>query len=228
MDREVHLWRPCCLSRTRASLSWGMGKGSATSGVNHYCLANRGLAVSDCRITTFIWRHILVLAYIWSYYFICVCPAVLLSCNICHLLKGGDLAGFIHMDAAFLHFSPLFLNENTWPLAVRLRLSNITSGGLKYARTVHFAVCCFCHHEEELPLAILEPSKGTRMGRNHPSWPADMQIRNKCLSLRCCDYYEKFVPFFLLRYNLYTMKCSDLKYTFNLFWQIYVLRNPHS
>lgn len=122
-----------------------------------------------CRITTFIWRHILVLAYIWSYYFICVCPAVLLSCNICHLLKGGDLAGFIHMDAAFLHFSPLFLNENTWPLAVRLRLSNITSGGLKYARTVHFAVCCFCHHEEELPLTILEPSKGTRMGRNHPS-----------------------------------------------------------
>lgn len=56
-----------------------------------------------------------------------------------------------------------------WPLAVRLCLSNITSGGLKYACTVLFAVWCFCHHEEELPLAILEPRIGTQRGQNHLS-----------------------------------------------------------
>lgn len=79
---------------------------------HHYCLDNRGLAVSDLPDTYFYLEtysgtclySVLFCSSIISYVY------VLLSCNICHLLKGGDLAGFIHMDAAFLHFSPLFLN----------------------------------------------------------------------------------------------------------------------
>lgn len=116
-----------------------------------------------------LWHLVILSPVLLFYYFMCVVP---LSYNICHPFKGGDLSGFIHKGCSFWHCSHVPLNENMWPLVIRLRLSKITRGRLKCECTVRFAVSCFCHREEKnYPCPPWSPKLAHGWGKAAPDDP---------------------------------------------------------
>lgn len=161
-----------------------MGRGRTVSGP-HYWMDSRGLALSDLLETYFYLEtksgtclySVLFCSSVISYVY------VLMSYHIA-ILQGWRFGMFHIWKTDFLHFSHIFLDYNMWPPAVRLHLSDITSGGHALFTSLSWPAWAQNRH-----MSGAGPPQRTLRHENEKEIPVYH------MPLRSCSYYETFVPF---------------------------------